>query len=135
MSRRRYARVWWAALLLWACAILWLSSLTPDELPRAAFVLWDKVNHVAAFALGGWLAARALHTSTPTLRNTRVVALAVLLIAAFGVLDEAVQAFTPGRTGADLYDWIADVLGAITGALLSLSAHRLGFRRTSKERR
>lgn len=133
--RRRHAGVLWAALLLWACAILWLSSLTPDELPDAALVLWDKLNHVAAFALGGWLAARALHTSAPTLGNTRVVALAVLLIAAFGVLDETVQAFTPGRTGSDVDDWIADVLGAFAGALLSLSAHRIGFRRNSKERR
>ena len=49
---------------------------------------------------------------------------AVILLAAFGVLDEAVQTFTPRRTGGDLYDWIADALGALTGALISLLMHR-----------
>jgi VanZ family protein len=33
------------------------------------------------------------------------------------------QTFTPGRTGGDLYDWIADFLGGIAGALLTLPTH------------
>lgn len=102
---------------MWACAILWLSSLRPDELPKEAFVFWDKFNHVAAFALGGWLAAAALRTSNPSLNPGRIVMLAVALIAVFGLIDETVQTFTPGRTGANVYDWTADVLGALIGAL------------------
>jgi VanZ family protein len=47
----------------------------------------------------------------------------VVIIATFGALDEFLQTFTPGRTGDDIYDWTADVLGALTGALLSLLAH------------
>ena len=110
----------WAALVCWACGILWLSSLRPDELPEAAFLFWDKVNHFAAFAVGGWLAARALRTSLPRVPVVRIVVFAVTLIAAFGLLDEAVQTFAPGRTGADISDWTADVLGASAGTLLSL---------------
>ena len=32
----------------------------------------------------------------------------------------AVAEFTPGRSGGDLYDWIADALGATVGAALTL---------------
>ena len=110
----------WIALLCWAAAILSLSSLTPAELPGPAFWLWDKLNHVLAFAVGGWLAARALRVSRPATPLARVLLGAVLMIAAFGALDEAIQTLTPGRSGGDSRDWLADVIGAAGGALLSL---------------
>jgi len=120
--------VLWGALFCWACAILWLSSLSPDELPDAAFAFWDKVNHFAAFVVGGWLAASALRISCPQAAGIRVVVTAIVIVAAFGVLDEALQTWTPGRVGADVVDWTADVLGATTGALMS----RLRLRGTPK---
>lgn len=123
-SRPRLAVVLYSALLCWAIAILWLSSLTPRELPEGAFLLWDKLNHVLAFAVGGCLAATALRVSRPTVPVAGAVAAAIVLIAAFGVVDETVQTLTPGRTGGDLRDWIADVIGAVFGALLSLFTHR-----------
>lgn len=120
MSRRARSRLLWAALFCWAGLILFLSSLTPQELPEAAFLFWDKVNHFVAYAAGGWLAASALRVSRPQNNVTTLLILAVLLIAVFGVLDEALQTLTPGRSGGDVHDWVADVLGAITGALLTL---------------
>jgi VanZ family protein len=53
----------------------------------------------------------------------RVILTAIVLVAAFGVIDETWQTSTPGRMGGDLYDWIADFLGAIAGALLTLRTH------------
>lgn len=120
MPRRQLASVLWGALFCWVCAILWLSSLSPDELPDAAFAFWDKLNHFAAFALGGWLAAAALTLSRPQAGPAANVILAVILIAVFGAVDEALQTLTPGRTGGDLDDWAADALGATAGALLTL---------------
>jgi len=118
--RRQLASALWAALFCWAGAILWLSSLSPDELPDAAFAFWDKLNHFAAFALGGWLAAAALRISRPQASSATSVILAAILVAVFGVVDEALQTLTPGRTGGDLDDWVADALGATAGALLTL---------------
>ena len=120
MTRRMFGWLLWLALACWAGNILWLSSLTPQELPDAAFVFWDKVNHFAAFVVGGWLAAAALRVSRPGAPLKNLLLLAVLLITAFGALDEAVQTLTPGRSGGDLYDWVADLLGAIAGALLTV---------------
>ncbi len=123
MSRRLTSLALWSILACWAGAILWLSSLTPRELPEAAFLVSDKLNHFIAFAVGGWLAASALRISRPQAGLFGCILLAILLISAFGAIDESLQKFTPGRTGGDLYDWIADFLGAIAGALLTFSTH------------
>lgn len=110
----------WGTWFCWAGAILWLSSLSPNELPDAAFAFWDKLNHFVAFALGGWLAAAALRVSRPHASPAAGVILAVILVAVFGVVDEALQTLTPGRAGGELDDWVADALGATVGALLTL---------------
>ena len=124
IPRRPLATGLWIALLCWAVGVLWLSSLTPQEMPDAAFLFMDKINHFLAYSVGGWLAASAVLLSRPLAPVEGSVALAVVIVAGFGVADEAVQAFTPGRTGGDLYDWVADLLGAAAGALLSLLTGR-----------
>lgn len=128
MSRPVLAVFFWVALCSWAGGILWLSSLTPQQLPEAAFLTWDKLNHFAAFAVGGWLAAGALQGTRPRMQTTVRLVTAAVLVAAFGAFDEALQKFTPGRTGGDVYDWIADFLGAVTGASFSLVTHGFLFR-------
>lgn len=123
MPRRLAATLLWTALLCWAAGVLWLSSLTPSELPRAAFLVWDKFNHFAAFAIGGWLAAGALRTSRPDGSPAVAAVVAVVLVAGFGAFDEFRQLSTPGRTGGDLHDWIADFLGASAGAIIARFTH------------
>ena len=123
MPRRTLAGLLWFALLCWACGILVLSSLSPQELPDAAFLFWDKANHFLAYALGGWLAASALRVSRPAARITGAAILAVIAVAAFGAQDELLQTFTPGRSGGDIFDWTADLLGAVAGAVVSVLTH------------
>lgn len=123
MPRSTLARLLWAALFVWACGILALSSLTPQELPDVAFLFWDKANHFLAYALGGWLSASALRVSRPAARITGSMILAVVVVAAFGAVDELVQTLTPGRSGGDILDWTADLLGAAVGALLGVVTH------------
>jgi VanZ family protein len=124
VPRYLLASILWCALLAWAATILWLSSLSPQQLPSAAFIASDKFNHFAAFMVGGWLAASALRVSWPGGTATRIIA-AIILLGLFGATDEASQLFTPGRSGGDIYDWIADFLGASTGALFTLPTHAL----------
>jgi VanZ family protein len=123
MPRYALAAFLWLCLMAWAAGIFWVSSMTRQELPEAAFLFSDKFNHFVAFAAGGWLAASALRVTSPRSAIANSLLLAIVLIAVFGAFDEALQTFTPGRTGGDLYDWIADFLGAIAGALLSLTTH------------
>ena len=123
MSRRLASVGLWFAVVFWAGGILWLSSLSRQDLPEAAFLFSDKFNHFVAFAVGGWLTASALRLPRASAPVAGRLLLAITLVAAFGAVDEAMQTFTPGRTGGDLYDWIADFLGAIAGASLTLVTH------------
>jgi len=123
MPRPLLSAFLWTLLACWAGTVLWLSSLTPGELPEAAFMVSDKVNHFIAFAVGGWLAAAALRLSRPQTPRARLIIACIVLVAVFGAVDEGLQIFTPGRTGGDIYDWIADFLGAVAGALLTIPTH------------
>jgi VanZ family protein len=48
-----------------------------------------------------------------------LVATPILLFALIGALDEYHQTFTPGRSGNDPFDWLADLLGAAAGTFLA----------------
>ena len=128
--RRRLGPILWISLVFWAITILWLSSLPPQQLPEAAFLFWDKLSHFCAYAIGGWLASAAVRVSWPRTGVVGGVVIGIALISAFGILDEAFQTLTPGRSGRDIDDWIADVLGAGAGALLTVpTLRRLTFGR------
>jgi VanZ family protein len=77
----------------------------------------DKTAHLCEYAVLGFLLARALRRSRPSLGGGAVVALAALLGAAYGASDEFHQSFVPERT-ASLGDLAADGTGALLGALL-----------------
>ena len=125
MTSRFLAGLLWSVLLGWGAGILSVSSVNGEFLPSGLFSLTfaDKLIHFIAFALGGWVAAAALRFSFPSLPVARAILTAIVLVAAFGVIDETWQTSTPGRMGGDLYDWIADFLGAIAGALFTLRTH------------
>ena len=117
-SPRFFRVISWLALLIWAASIVWLSSRTPDQLEDLArFDFWDKGAHFTAFLVGGSLMAMALRFSTPWPLK-KIALVSAMTIALFGAIDEYHQTYTPNRSGADVFDWIADALGACTGAAL-----------------
>jgi VanZ family protein len=68
-----------------------------------------------AFGAGGVLLALALHIAFRW-RRAVVFRRTLLILAFFAASDEWHQLYTPGRSGADVRDWIADVLGVSAGA-------------------
>jgi VanZ family protein len=106
----RRALAAWAPALLWAAAIFSLSS-RPTLPPGPALPGIDKLAHLAAYALGGFLLARAAAAT----RLAPVWALALGWL--FAASDEWHQAFVPGRA-VELADWAADALGVALGAYL-----------------
>ena len=100
------------AALSWASLIFYLSSQPSIETP-ALFPEQDKLFHLIAFGILGFLtmgALQASHEGYPT-RQAWLVALAVML---YGILDEFHQYFVPGRS-ADVYDVLADAIGGLLG--------------------
>lgn len=121
-----------ATLLLIA---YWLALFAGTHAPRqivSTVTHNDKVVHLAAFAGLAFLLAWAI----PTRRDDRWmnVRLALLLAVTYGAIDEFTQ-IPVGRT-ADVWDWIADCIGATLGlaAYLSLRAFLAGRRDTQPDR-
>ena len=107
----------WGPPLLWAAAVFALSS-QPVLIPLPSVLGWDKLQHTAAYAVGGALIARALG------RGGRFPWLAVALGSLYGASDEVHQLFVRNRS-SDPVDWMADTLGVLAGvALWHLWLHR-----------
>ena len=125
MSRiLRQPRFWLACFLLWFGA-LWLfssSSLVGVYAPPVDH--FDKVEHFGFFFGGtGLLCAWLFCRNSENPNWKAIIGIAVIVIGLVGWLDEYHQTFTPGRSGNDPYDWMADISGAIVGALVFKKFH------------
>jgi len=97
--------------------------MSPQQLAEIApFDIWDKAAHFLAFTAGAVVLTLALRWSTHW-RWRQIVFVAAAAVSLFGAIDEYHQTFTPHRSGADLPDFIADVLGAAAGTLATSLFH------------
>jgi VanZ family protein len=101
--------------------IFFLSSRSrfPVNAPFSGF---DKLAHVGIFGLFGAILAWSLADRLDDLGIIRM-ALAFLLGAAGGALDEVHQIFVPGRS-AEVGDAVADALGVAAGLFLFFRIRR-----------
>ena len=110
---------WAIAWVLWFITLTILSSMSQPG-PSIDLVGFDKVVHTVFFAIGGTLQALCLAwkspaspASPPPTPAWKKIALIVIVTGAVvGIVDEWHQTYTPGRTGLDTYDWVADVFGS-----------------------
>jgi VanZ family protein len=93
-------------------------SHQPD-LPGPEWPFVDKAGHLVAYAIFGWLLARATHRSGAN-RNW-VLAVGLLYAAS----DEVHQAFVPGRVPS-WGDLAADIVGLVLAFFLTLNTVRNG---------
>ena len=109
-----------APAVLYTAAIFYGGLIRMRELPQVGVVPTDKLLHAAVFGGLALLLARAVRFS---------VAHAPLLVGAFGAsalgaLLEICQAFVPYRS-ADLWDWVADTVGAALAVGVWFAGSRL----------
>lgn len=114
---------WRVFLIVWAGVLIWLSE--QSHLPSPAkFEGIDKIQHAIYFAGGGVCFLLGLRLAGH-LRSFRAAMIATVAFCSLvGVLDEWHQTFTPGRSGADVWDWAADTLGGLLGALIALAIEK-----------
>jgi VanZ family protein len=113
-----------ALLLCWLSGLWILSSLSGSSVKLPTFPHVDKVAHAVYFLVGGFLSAWLLRVLVQW-PAWRIVTVVVLTLVAVGALDEIHQLFTPGRSGADFGDWLADGTGGLIGACIFLSFYGL----------
>lgn len=115
-SIKKLSRFWvyWFPVAVYMLVIFFLSSRsTLPALPRIPY--GDKVCHCIEYVILGYLLTRALiHENGSWLsRNALLVAIAIAII--FGLSDEIHQFFVPLRQ-CDIFDLLADSVGASIGA-------------------
>ena len=105
--------------LLWALFILGLCALPGTAIPELSFLDWlkpDKIVHLVLFGVQSYLLIKAFlaQTANPFLK-TRARLVSVTLSCIYGVVVELIQEyFIPTRRG-DVFDSLADGLGAFMG--------------------
>ncbi len=93
-----------------------LSSIPQDSMLTLKFKHLDKIQHFIAFSVLSFTWFLSLKTMNLPFRKSLI--LAVLFTFCYGIADELHQGFfTDGRT-CDIYDLIADYLGATTSSFL-----------------
>lgn len=102
------------------CALLIfiLSSIPGDNLPDFNVSMGDKLQHIIAYSVLGFLMARAMFYQTrfPGWRNNYIAVVLIIGIL-FGISDEFHQNFVPGRF-MDVMDLVADSIGICLGLLV-----------------
>ncbi len=99
---------------LWCLAVTILSSIPGNRFAEMPFSFSDKFVHFVLFATGAFFLTLGLRASTRW-SWIPLCLLALVGMFFFGVADEMHQLYTPGRSGGDVGDMIADALGAAFG--------------------
>ena len=97
--------------------MFWLGAQSGDKIPGGCWVSrygLDKVAHAAAYAVLGFLTARATGSS----RVRPALLAAAVAAAAVGALDEWNQQWSTGRY-SEVLDWVADLAGGLLGGWVS----------------
>ncbi|HTP49858.1 MAG TPA: VanZ family protein [Anaeromyxobacteraceae bacterium] len=116
----RRAIIAFSPALLYAGVIFYLSA-QPNPLPflpRSVFS-HDKLLHLGEY--GGFATLLAWGLWSLRVAPWRAFFLALAIGSAYGASDEFHQYFVPNRE-CDVYDWMADTLGAALGAAVTLVA-------------
>ena len=111
----------WLPVATYAALIFTLSSISTLS-PPGDLAYSDKVAHFVEYAILGGLLARAWGRTLAAGGRTRRIALALVLGATVGALDELFQG-TVGRNRS-LFDWSADTAGVTFGVLLDAWSRR-----------
>ncbi len=96
--------------------IITFLSLSP-KVPVPSVLRWqDKLEHIMAFVVLGIFLCRSFNPNTEFSMADRII-LSMLILAAYGSLNEFLQGLVPNRDPS-LLDLMADIFGAFLGGML-----------------
>lgn len=118
LTQKIPAKIYCLAFCLWLLSLYYLSSQSQLPHPPLIFDLphFDKWAHFTYFALGSYLFACFLLSK----KIAHPFLFLLLAFLSISFLDEWHQSFVPGRQGLDVWDGLADMLGACFGYFLAL---------------
>jgi VanZ family protein len=113
----QHPALWSLGIVGWAVTLWVLSSRSmPGGAPKIPH--FDKVAHLAYFTIGSFLFCRLLVLLRSHGSRASLLLATVCFALLVGAADEFHQTFTPGRSGNDAGDLLADTLGGLLGGWL-----------------
>ena len=118
-------------MLLMMGIIFFLSSVPGEDLVLPDIVNIDKLAHLAIYGLLAFSVFHAFQGARFNQMHPRLVPLLVILFcSAFGLSDEFHQSFVPNRS-ADVFDVLADSIGAVAVCIIRFVVTHLRKKRSS----
>ena len=102
------------ALLIYMIAILGVSTLPGDNIPKSWLLSFDKLIHLIEYFILGILLMKSMKNV-----STKMLMIVIPFGIFFGIIDEYLQSFISGRFSSGL-DVLADTIGVVIGSLLVL---------------
>ncbi len=115
----------WALVLGWAAGIFYLSCQEEPEVPEAGKIFPDWVNHGASYGLLALLTFIAIQRTRRT-SFAPTLAAVVGWCLLFGIAMEFAQKYLTDTRHFDLWDWLADGVGAALACVAMLALSKAG---------
>jgi VanZ family protein len=110
---RKYPKI---ASIIWALILGIVMLLPQDQFPDSQLLSYDKLAHIAVFAMLSFLISVACsHKGRGKTTKSTIRALTICLV--YSSLLECCQHFVPGRT-LDGYDFLANYTGGLVGVII-----------------
>ncbi len=106
--------IWYRLPVLALCAAIFWQSHSPCVMGPSVIPFADKIMHLGAYSVLGFLCVRWLDMEVSGRKKARIIIAGFVLASVFGLSDEFHQSFIISRT-ASVYDFIADCAGAALG--------------------
>jgi VanZ family protein len=105
----------WTAIGLYA-GLIFLASSRSIQVTAPSVPYLDKCVHFIEYGLFCTLLCWAISAHLKDGRIRKLIFIAIIITALYGITDEVHQLFVPARTG-EVSDWLADTAGAAVAGL------------------
>lgn len=124
-AKRSIVHIPWA---MWAAGLAFLMLLPSESFPESKLLSYDKLGHFGVFLIFTLLLSFAFtRHMPPSGSKIKRLTIALTISIVYGIALELLQQAVPGRM-ADIYDFIANTIGAVTGTIVFVRFTKISLR-------
>ena len=128
ISGSKYPYKYHIPWVVWALAIAVLMLLPSESFPESKLLSYDKLGHIGVFLILTFMMTMSFSRQKHSERlKTKSIPLALTICIVYSSSLEFLQQIVPGRM-TDLYDFIANTIGAIVGSIVFITFRKISLR-------